>query len=96
MDLIHTDDLARMLVDAMWVGDDTTFDGGTGQMFTVNEVAQMVLDVTGSTAGVVHLDRRDGEPENVSIVATGEGWDRLGWHPSHNAELFEAAVVSYR
>jgi len=96
VDLIHTDDLARMLLDAVSHGDDVTFDGGTGQMFTVNEVAQMVLDVTGSTAGIKYLPKRDGEPENVDIVATGEGWDRLDWHPAHSPALFEAAVVSYR
>lgn len=95
VDLVHTDDLARMLVDACAHGDDVTFDGGTGIMFTVNEVANMVLDITGSKAGIKYLPMRDGETP-TDIVATGEGWDRLDWKPAHDPALFAAAVESYR
>lgn len=95
VDLIHTGDLARMLVDAVDHGDDVTFDGGTGVPFTVNEVAQMVLSVTGSQAGIKYLPMRDGE-EPTTIVATGEGWDRLDWKPEHSDELFAYSVASYR
>lgn len=93
VDLIHTKDLGRMLVDAMSFGNDDVFDGGTGQAFTVKEVAQMVLDYVSAqrdtTSNLEFLPMRRGEIE-TDIVATGEGWDRLGWSPQFSFdELFD-------
>jgi len=95
VDLIHVDQLGRMLVDALDHGDDVTFDGGTGQAFTVNEVAQMVLDITCSAAGVEHRPMRRGEVPTF-IVAKGEGWERLGWRPSFDRADLIDTVVDYR
>lgn len=95
VDLIHVDDLARLLADAVAHGDDVTIDGGTGLAMTVNEVAQMVLDITGSKAGVQHLPMRLGEVPS-KIAAEGEGWDRLDWRPAFDPGKFAAAVESYR
>ena len=95
VDLVHIDDLARLLVDALDHGDDVTFDGGTGVAFTVNRVAQMVLDITGSKAGVLHQPMRPGETP-TEIVATGEGWDRLTWKPEFNSQRLAEVVESYR
>ena len=95
VDLIHTGDLARMLADALAFGDDATFDGGTGVPFSVNEVAEMVLAITGSKAGVRYLPMRRGETP-TKIAAEGEGWDRLGWRPVFSERLFAEAVGSYR
>lgn len=95
VDLVHVDDLGLMLVDALRFGDDETFDAGTGVPFSVNEVADMVLAVTGSKAGVKHLPMRRGEIP-TKIAAEGEGWDCLGWQPQFSEELFAEAVESYR
>ncbi len=95
MDLVHADDVGRMLVDAAQHGDDVTFDAGTGTAVTVNELAQFVLDQTGSTAGVEHLPMRTGE-RPTRIVAAGDGWDRLDWKPQHDWSRVAAAVEWYR
>lgn len=95
VDLIHVDDIARMLVDALAHGDDVTFDGGTGIALSVNEVAAMVLTMTGSKAGIEYLPMRRGEIP-THIVATGEGWDRLDWKPGLNLDQLEETVASYR
>lgn len=95
VDLVHTDDLARLLVDALDHGDNVSFDGGTGRAFSVNEVARMVLEITGSTAGVKYLPMRRGETP-TTIVAKGEGWDRLDWQPAFSEAKFARAVESYR
>lgn len=96
VDLVHTDEVARMLISAAELGgDDITFDAGTGRMFTVNEVAEMVLDITGSRAGINYLPMRDGE-EPTKIVADGDGWDRLDWKPEFRHEDLVAAVEHYR
>ena len=81
VDLIHTVDLAAMLVDALSFGDDEVFDGGTGTAWTVNEVVQNVFDIVGKPVNVTYLPMRRGElPTN--IVAAGEGWDKLYWKPN--------------
>jgi UDP-glucose 4-epimerase len=80
VDLIHTSDLAIMLVDASQFTDDQIFDGGTGQSFTVNEVADMIKEIAGSKVPNEYLPMRRGESP-TQIVATGEGWDTLGWQP---------------
>jgi UDP-glucose 4-epimerase len=74
VDLIHVDDLGRMLVDAIDYGNDDVFDGGTGVAVTVNEVAKIALRVTGSKADVEHLPMRRGE-KPTHIVAEGRRVD---------------------
>ena len=95
VDLVHADDLGRLLVEATGHGDDVTFDGGTGVALTVNEVANMVLEITGSDAGIEYLPMRDGELP-TTIIAKGEGWDRLDWVPELDLGKFADAVTSYR
>jgi UDP-glucose 4-epimerase len=95
VDLIHAEELAVILCDALDHGDDVTFDGGTGLPLTVNEVAAMVLQITGSTAGINFLPMRRGEVPTY-IVATHEGWDRLGWQPEFRSAGFIETVFSYR
>lgn len=95
VDLIHTDDLARMLVDAIRFGNDENFDGGTGVALTVNDVATWVNDIANNAAGVQHLPMRTGETP-TNIVAAGAGWDALGWQPRLEYGKFCDAVRSYR
>jgi UDP-glucose 4-epimerase len=95
IDLVHCDDVGRMLIDAAAHGDDATFDAGTGVPVTVNQLAEFVLEVTGSTAGVEYLPMRPGEVP-VHITATGEGWDRLGWKPELDWDRVADTVRWYR
>ncbi len=95
VDLVHSDDVAQMLVDALRFNDDAMFEAGTGVALTVNEVAAKVLEVTGSKAGVEYLPMRPGEIPS-RIVAHGEGWDRLDWKPEHDWDRVAKAVESYQ
>lgn len=95
VDLVHVDDLGRMLVEACAFGNDEVFDGGTGVALTVNDVAAHVLAVTGSKAGVINLHMRAGEVP-TKIVATGDGWDKLGWKPEHNWDRVTECVMAYK
>jgi UDP-glucose 4-epimerase len=95
VDLVHSADLGRMLAEALNFGDCEVFDGGTGVAFTVNQVAEMVLAVTGSKAGIEYLPMRKGETQ-TDLVAKGEGWDRLGWHPEFREQDLEQTVLHYR
>jgi UDP-glucose 4-epimerase len=95
VDLIDVWQLARLLVDAVGHGDDVVFDGGSGVALTVNRVAEAVLELTTSTAGVQYLPMRRGEVP-TRIVAEGEGWDRLDWRPSLDWDALAASVRAYR
>jgi UDP-glucose 4-epimerase len=95
VDLVHVDDVGRMLVDACAHGDDPVFDAGTGTAVTVNELADFVLTHTRSKAGIQYLPMRAGEIP-THIVATGDGWDRLDWRPELDWGAIAAAIDSYR
>lgn len=95
VDLIHVDDIGKMLVEATRFGDDVTFDAGTGQPLTVNEVANAVLWLTSSTAGVEYLPMRAGEVP-TKIVAEGLGWNRLDWQPWFDASRLDETILSYK
>jgi UDP-glucose 4-epimerase len=95
VDLIHAADLARLLADATAFTDDCTIDGGTRTPLTVNQVAGMVLAITGSRAGVAHHPMRRGEIP-AKIAAAGAGWDRLTWWPVFDEQRFAETVEWYR
>lgn len=85
VDLIHVRDIARMMVDALAFGNCEVFDAGTGHAQTVSHVAELTLSITGSRAGLAYGPMRKGE-HPTQIVATGEGWDKLGWKPEFRDE----------
>ncbi len=105
VDLVHVDDVGRMLIDATQHGDDAVFDAGTGETVTVNEVARRVLDtVRGRGNGVtypaqrveaMYLPMRIGETPTV-VVAKGEGWDRLDWKPELDWDRVADTVRWYK
>lgn len=102
VDLIHSDDVAKMLVlAAEGPKDDLIYDAGTCHGVSVEEVAHRVIDMTGSTAGIKHLPMRRGETMGRTLAAaTGTGWTTLRqqttWHPKHDWNRVEQAVRWYR
>lgn len=95
VDLISTNELAEIFQAAVWVTDDSTIDGGTGFQWTVNEVANYVIEITGSTAGVEHRPMRRGEIP-TKIGATGEGWHHLDALPKFWLDELDEAIHSYK
>jgi len=95
VDLIHVDDIARILVAATKFTNNETIDAGTGTALTVNQVADYIVKTTKSTGSVEHLPMRDGE-QPTTIVAKGEGWNLLGWQPMFRWEDLAATVRWYR
>jgi UDP-glucose 4-epimerase len=94
VDLIHTDELARILVEATQFGDDCTIDAGTGVALPVNQIAELVIEVTESKAGIRYLPMRPGEVAS-RICAEGVGWERLSRPPRQLPELRET-IASYQ
>lgn len=99
VDLVHVDDVARMLVEAIAFGDGQVFDAGSGHLQTVLEVAGKVIAITGFRSTVEHRPPRKGERavSTEADVARGEGWELLdGWRPVFDPDRFRDAVNSYR
>lgn len=94
VDLVHVDDLGAMLVDAAAFDDGETFDGGTGVPMTVREVAELCIEVAGSSSKLVHLPMRDGEVPTY-IAAKGDGWDLLHRHPTHDLDRLADTIRWY-
>lgn len=100
VDLVHTDDIARMLIDATRFSDGETFDAGTGYPLTVNQVADLVIEEVdaqgGPAVGIEYLPMRAGEDKGTQIVATGRGWELLGWRPKMDLDRLRDTILSYR
>jgi UDP-glucose 4-epimerase len=69
IDLIHVDEVARVLVDAIYGPTGVVLEAGTGVPMTVRETAEEVLRLTGSLSQIVHKPMRAGEPEGAVVVA---------------------------
>lgn len=95
VDLIHVDDIAKILVKAMSLTEDEVVDAGTGTAISVNQVADYILQVAKSAGGVEYLDMRDGETP-TKVVATGEGWDLISYQPYFRWDQLAETVRWYR
>jgi UDP-glucose 4-epimerase len=94
VDLVWAQDIARMLVHAMAWSRNEVFDAGTGEGTTVLDVARRVIERTGSRSQIEFLPMRKGEhPANV--VAHGEGWDLMKWHPAPRMLELDETIAWY-
>lgn len=75
MDFIYVKDVAAILLEVL---DNTrrgeykpgqVFEAGNGEAPTVNEWAQKVIKLTGSTSKIVHNPMRPGEPANSRVIS---------------------------
>jgi len=103
VDLIHTSDLARILFDATEHTvkndvirlNDLTFDGGSGQMLSVNQVAFLVNTLANGGDAPMLVEYRPMRRGEIptDIVATGENWNVLGYGaPGQHDGLYVPAI----
>lgn len=97
VDLIHVEDVGRMMVDASGYGDGEVFDAGSGQPLSVEEVAHLVHSFS-EDHGIEWLPERLGERRTRTVrdFAEGRGWLKVGWEPRHDLNLIRSAVLSYQ
>jgi UDP-glucose 4-epimerase len=69
VDLVHVDDVARVLVDAVGGPYGEVVEAGTGKPTTVLDAAWAVIEAAGSRSQVTHVPMRPGEPEGAEVVA---------------------------
>ena len=96
VDLVHVDDVAKVLVDATVFANDEVLDAGTGIPITVRQVAAMVNRHCQNEAGVQYLPMRLGEEAESKVVADGDGWDAMGWQPRFSFQRFTDTLNWYK
>lgn len=94
VDLVHVSDVAALLVRALAHGGGQTFDAGSGNAMSVNDVARFVIDVTGSEGGVRHRPMRRGEVA-TQLVADLSTQVLLGG-PFAAVDRLEETVLAYK
>lgn len=87
MDLIYVKDLAKILVRALTMNHgvyDRVFEAGMGQKITVNQIAKLVIKITGSKSKLIHVQMRPGETPNAMVMAHPRSWnlEKLHWNKS--------------
>lgn len=95
IDPIHTDEVARIFVEATAFNDGEVFDAGSGLEFTVNEMAQFFLAHTKSTGGIEYEPMRIGEAK-TNVAATGRGWDLLTRRPEFSWQQLADTIDWYK
>jgi len=86
-DYIHIQDLCH----AHWLaikhlkehGESQHFNLGNGHGFSVQEVIDVCLTVTGEAINVIHGDRRPGDPA-ILVADSTLAKQKLGWQPQHH------------
>jgi len=85
-DYIHVTDLAQAHVLGLEYllkeGDSEVFNLGNGSGFSVREVIETALQVTGKEIKIVECDRRPGDPP-ILVGSSDKATKILGWHPQY-------------
>lgn len=94
MDMIYVADVAKVLVSALEHNFDhgaptTVFEAGSGIPTTVNDIADVVLHVTGSSAGVEYTPMRPGEPQHSIVLGNPRTLEPLKIFPSQFKGLLD-------
>lgn len=69
IDLVHVEEVARVLADALDGPYGFVVEAGTGIATSALQAARDVITATGSSSRIVHLPMRAGEPEGDTVVA---------------------------
>jgi UDP-glucose 4-epimerase len=69
IDLVHVDDVAAALADALHAPAATVVEAGTGKPTSVLDAARAIIEACGSDSPIEHLPMRRGEPANTAVVA---------------------------
>lgn len=82
-DYIHVEDLGRahlLALEAAEPGIHEVYNLGSGTGFSVQQIVDVVREVTGHPLPTEVAPRRDGDPA-VLIASSAKAAERLGWHP---------------
>lgn len=100
-DMVYVGDVAYALVRAMEVAANGTviqnpIEVGPSESNTVNEVAQLIKEVTHSASKIVHLPMRPGEDPNAIVKADNTSLLSIGMRPNELTTLRSGMAVTAR
>tara|TARA_A100000164_G_scaffold329834_1_gene317843 strand:+ start:1900 stop:2805 length:906 start_codon:yes stop_codon:yes gene_type:complete len=81
MDMIYVKDLAEILIRGLILDHkcwNKVIEGGSGDKTTVNEICDLVLKITKSTAKVHYIPMRGGEPKHAVVLGNPDTMKPLG------------------
>lgn len=80
-DQIYVKDIAKILVEAL-INPNTRYDkvysAGTGVRSSVKDIAELIVELTGSKSNIIHIPMRKGETDNAEILGEPETLEELG------------------
>ncbi len=79
-DFTHVNNVVDANIRAMTKGDAETFDIGTGRAYSVNDLIEKIIKITGSASKIIHTDKRQGDTQNT-LADTSKAKKILGWEP---------------
>lgn len=82
MDLIHVSDVCEILGRVLLTDtfSDVVFEVGRGGGYTINNLVHDVIEITGSSSQINHVDMRPGEDKEAVVEISEQGWDDLASH----------------
>ena len=98
-DMIYVTDVAEALVNAMEMAAHNeviipTVEVGPTENKTVNEVAQAIVDISGSDSRIVHIPMRPGEIPNSTVVADTDTLKHVAMRPENFVTLEEGMTLT--
>jgi UDP-glucose 4-epimerase len=94
-DFLHVDDLCRGIIAAAESElSDEVLHLASGSETTINDLAQLILDLVGSEVEVVHRPRRPGEVER-NFANAGRARKLLGWEPQLSLREGMASTIEW-
>lgn len=93
IDLIHVDEVARILVKAISGPYGYVLEAGTGHGVTVNRAALDVIDFCQSKSTIIHIPKRAGEPVDAVVIAEIPESDKLWpWGLDNTVDYYRKIV----
>jgi nucleoside-diphosphate-sugar epimerase len=92
MDMIYVTDIAEILVRALLYDHgvySSVFEAGMGRDTTVNELAKLIVEISGSKSRVAHVEMRPGEVPDSVVKADTTSLRCLGYPPQDFVSLTE-------
>ena len=94
IDLVHVDDVARTLSDALRPPYGRGVEAGTGRSVTVLRAARDVIAACNSNSTIEHVPMRPGEPEHSVVVASSDAIHARPWPSLDDTIAYYAGVLT--
>ena len=93
-DFVHVTDLVRANLACIHAGDNACYNLGTGIEITVNQLTDLLCELTGAKKNIHYVDERRGEMRRLSLDST-QAQEALQWVPKMGLRDGVQSVVDF-